>query len=401
MSSSIRNSALAASFLPLLWSGASYGIGEITALTTELQTAENTSYRLDNNLYEWGLGQNLILKSFIYEGETIAYNKSKADTAIVRRVANNSASGAPCSVYTATMGISYKYQASYPGKADQAGSCDYGAIVNSEILNVGSLDIFSNSTRKFSIKNIERVDLIFSNGLTPASQATSKSGHVIIEKSGNNHVKIAAITALDANGDPKTYGTLVTVYPSFSDPLNIRYGITNTRDSFAQLANENKAPQGYLREHNTLDEHLGAAFVTVSDLGIKEGQEYFGISVFPADVDADKHTLTDPKTFPTDTGIDWDKLDGNNPDLEPAALAGDADIIVGTAGEFTVGIPEAKEGEEKPTTAVEGNTVTKDVVETVVETGLTGSGAGGGGVGLWFLAFALVTRSLRGKFKLT
>jgi hypothetical protein len=81
----------------------------------------------------------------------------------------------------------------------------FGDIVNRGTDNL--FDNFDNDQGNFN--NIERVDYISTAGLTvpvvPANQ-----GFLILERNGNDPFNIAAITALDANGDPSTFGNLVS-----------------------------------------------------------------------------------------------------------------------------------------------------------------------------------------------
>jgi len=247
--------------------------GEITLISTESQPATPSQYTLGGQLYEWGIGEDLILKSVFVDGNEIEYNRFTPDKVVVRRVANSRASGRPCAVFAAFSGSKYRYLPSYPeqplgedGQPSQAeiGNCDYGKIISSNRLNIGPLDLFANAERVDSIKNIERVDLIFSNGLITPTTELDKSGHVVIEKSGNNHVQIAAITALDEEGQPSAYGKLVMVRPhNYEDFNEIRYGIAYGDQDFSFLSNENKAPQGYLKFFHSKREPMGMAFVSV------------------------------------------------------------------------------------------------------------------------------------------
>ncbi len=372
--------------LTTLLSSQAYARGEITTVTTMLQGAIPSNYTLGDQLYEWGEGEDLILKSIQLGDKSIEYNKFTPDRVVVRRVTNSRASGRPCAVFAATMGSDYRFQPTYPdqplagdGTADltEEGNCDYGKLVSSNRLNIGSLDLFANAERDYSIKNIERVDLIFSNGLITPTAGLDESGHVVIEKSGNNHVQIAAITALNDKGEPSSYGPLIMVRPhDYQDDSEIRYGIAYEAQRFAFLSNKNKAPQGYLQYRRNRTETLGMAFVSVADLGLGAEQKYYGISLFGADVDPDLHTLTDPTTFPLDTGFETPVT---LPSGVPAQNAGDADIIVGTAGDFTL-VTASGETTTTPPTDVAGSSETKDVVD-IVDTPAPSSNSGGSGGG--------------------
>ncbi len=384
----------------LLWSGVSSGAGEVVNLNTELVAATPSSYTLDGNLYEWGLGNDRILKSFTYNSENIEYNKYRPDFVVIRRVANSVTSGAPCSIHAARMEhtVPFKYRVSYQGSTENLGDCNYAKVLSGENLYVGTLDLFSNTSGDYSKKNIERVDLIFENGVTHSAEDLSRSGYLIMEKSGNNHVQIAAITGLGDDGHPVSYGSLVMIYPETHDGDTIKYGKTNIGAPYAQLSSNNQTAEDRLREFGYQYESLGAAFVTATDLGLSAAQPYFGVSLFPADVDEVEHDLAAPKTFPLDTGIDWKQYGSKQ---APEALAGDADIVFGTAGEFlpvTTNNSGDGEGGAGGDTGgvVAGSTETKekeivDVVETRLE------GGAGGAFGAWLLPLlaALGLRTIR------
>ena len=390
-----RNAGLV--LLPLLVSLSSNAIakGEVTTITTELRSATPSSYTVDGKTYEWGAGEELLIKSIEFNGETLEYGKVKPDAVVIRRVANSKSTGTPCSVFAATLGSDFKFQASYPGDSSGTGNCDYGSVISSNVINIGPLDLFANTAREYSIKNIERVDLIYSKGLIAKSDTMGNSGYAVLEKKANNHVQVAAITALDADGNPQSYGPLVMVRPSeYSDSSEIRYGVAYERQRFAYLSNENRAPQGFLVESRVTEESMGVAFVSLTDLGLTSGQKYFGISLFGADVDPNKSELTDPRTFPLDTGIASPVI------LESgvaAENAGDADVIVGTVGDIVRasdggGDNGAGAGTGSGDGDVAQDTETKEVLDIVEtkDTTVDLKDGGGGAFGLPVLVVMLL-----------
>ncbi|HGG60724.1 MAG TPA: hypothetical protein ENK26_12555, partial [Gammaproteobacteria bacterium] len=180
--------------------------------------------------------------------------------------------------------------------------------------NLGTLDLFTNTGS--NAKNVERADFIFSTGVTAPSDAEllASSGHIVAEKSGNNPVKIAAILALDGNGQPSQYGPLIKVNSNNAD---VEYGLTNIQATLDFLTNTSANP-GYIQKNEYSTETMGMAFVSLADLGVSAGQTYYGFSLFPNDVNQ-TYDLTQPATFPQDTG---------GPD--------EADLYGGAAGYFTL-----------------------------------------------------------------
>lgn len=277
--------------------------GEITLIQTEAVPAQPSSQVVNGATYHWGVGVNTRIRSFIFNDRTLSYNPVVPDEVNLIRVDNPQATGEPCSIYAEIAGDNYGYQPTFPGNPDE---CPMAAIISGDDANLGALDVFSNQgVKDYHPKNIERVDLIFRDGIVSSADDTTLAGHTVLDKTGNNPIKIAAILSLDDKGQPATYGPLVTIHAnSFGDSDDIQYGLTNFSSINAFLANMSKKPNGLMFYRTKVSEPLGFAFVTLKDLGINAGQVYYGISAFGPDVDASVHTLTDPATFPKDTDAD-------------------------------------------------------------------------------------------------
>ncbi|HFD88302.1 MAG TPA: hypothetical protein ENJ35_11590, partial [Gammaproteobacteria bacterium] len=230
--------------------------GEIYTINTEAVPATPSSYVANGVQYQWGLGMDLKLKSFQYQGETLQYNKFRPDRVNTIRVDNANADGWPCAVYAQTAGTAHSYQPTLPPEVQQPDDCSLGLIIAGNTINLGALDVFSNSgPRDYALKNIERVDLIFSNGIIAPENDLATSGHTVMEKNGNNTIQIAAILKLDENGNPAAYGPLVKVNKaSFTDTDEIQYGKTNISTFNDFLSNESRAPQGFMVRREALAE---------------------------------------------------------------------------------------------------------------------------------------------------
>ncbi len=288
--------------------------GPVTVVTTSTSAATPLTYTgpSDGQTYNWGQGNNLLIDGFEFGGKRYAY-KVTADQVNLVRVDNANAQGNLCSLFVETTGSERNYKPDYP-LLDQTGACDMAAVLKGRIVNLGTLDLFTNTGP--NAKNVERADFIFSAGISAPSDAAllASSGHVVAEKSGNNPVKIAAILALDANGVPSQYGPLLKINSSNAD---IEYGQTNVTATLDFVTNTSANP-GYPEKNEYSTETMGMAFVSLADLGIAAGQRYYGFSLFPNDVNQ-THDLTQPATFPQDTG---------GPD--------EADLYGGLAGYFTL-----------------------------------------------------------------
>ncbi len=306
-------------FLP---SHSAWAKGEVTEIVTELRAATASTYTNNGAHYQWGVGNDLVIKGFVYQGNHYDYQQF-ADRVEVKRVDNARASGNRCSVFAETSGSSLLYASSYPGTANVQGNCNIGELIASNVINTGALDVFSNNgVKPFSIKNIERVDFILDRGLLakPTQAELALSGQVVIEKAANNPLQMAAIIALDSAGNPSAYGPLVRINPAFDTNTNqLRYGLTDVTLNFDFLSNENNANPGKLSYWGSRRETLGMVFISQADLGLTTNQRYFGFSIFPSDVNPEIHVLTDPATFPGDS-------------LDSSALTpGDADFFAAFA----------------------------------------------------------------------
>ncbi len=305
--------------------------GEATNIyTSPGNAAAQATYVTGGNAYNWGQGDdgsgtngNLLIDGFSLDNGSTRYDyQSVAD--LVRVVRRNN--GTSCGLFAETTGTTNNYRPDFPGNLDGTG-CDMAAVMAGRVINVGALDVFNNVGSE--AKDIERVDFIFSAGITAVQAADlEKAGHVVTEKSGNNSVKIAAITALDSSGNPSSYGTLVTVNAGGAGcpggANDICYGVVgNPRTNDFLHTSDSSVPPSLVGGGS---EQLGLAFVSQADLGLAAGEIYYGFSYFAPDVDPASnpaHVLTDPNTFPSDT-------------YRAGAGPGDADMYGGTAGYFVL-----------------------------------------------------------------
>ncbi len=288
----------------LLFSGTgdTFAKGEITSIQVHAEPATPTTYTQDGVTYRWGTGDNLILDQFTYQNRAYRF-ENKADRVIIRRVDNDNATGARCNLYVEeNQADAFMYAPSYP--LDSNGDCDLARMLSDNIINVDPRDVFTNAgSRPDSLNNIERIDYITTEGIRTGStpKHLQVSGLAILEKSANNPVKVAAITRLDANGNPAAYAHLTTVNPETSGPDQIRLATTNVRLEVSFMSNDLGDNPGYVKYRDSHIEPVGMAFVSQEDLGLVPNQTYYGFSIFPSDVDSSIHDLTDPATFPRDS----------------------------------------------------------------------------------------------------
>ncbi len=137
-------------------------------------------------------------------------------------------------------------------------------LVNDDDLASGSIEV-----------ETERVDVIWYSGIQTSDITTAV--FPVIERGGNDNIAIAAITSLNTDGTPATYGTLVgigeTDWPgsgqTFSQYLILRRQTVGD-DPIPLIEIGSQVVQGVA--------------VSFSELGVSNNQNIFGYSIFAADV---------------------------------------------------------------------------------------------------------------------
>lgn len=269
-----------------------------TTLVTSPSDAGNSI--LDNTQYNinYGQGNNVAVTSYVVSGTT--YDRFLApDTLILnRRIANDRL-------------VNIWYQLNQINTGPNPDEIDIDpdivpeadAIYLSGNLNAGYDNILVNDDdlASGSIQvETERVDVIWFSGIQTSDPTTAV--FPVIERGGNDNIAIAAITSLNPDGTPATYGTLVGIasgdWPgtgqTFSDYIILR----------RQAVGDDPIP--LIEIGSQVVQGVAASF---SDLGISANQSIFGYSLFASDVEgvggapaiAAGVTLSDITTFPTNT----------------------------------------------------------------------------------------------------
>lgn len=167
------------------------------------------------------------------------------------------------------------------------------ALYESGLLNVGYDNVLVNSSTNFA--NVERIDILYFTGIVTSTPGTAV--FPIIERGGNDDIKVAAIKTLDSDGNPTEY------YPNVIRVSND--GASDWGDSGIghsslvlrrQDADSDPLPQTTLGSQNI----FGSA-VSFSDFGILSNEIVFGYSIFADDVDENTVDITDITAFPTNT----------------------------------------------------------------------------------------------------
>jgi hypothetical protein len=165
-------------------------------------------------------------------------------------------------------------------------------------LLVGADNIFTNTgNNQANNTNIERLDLVFAGGIT----ASSNNVFSIFERGltgQHDGFKIAAITAVDGNGNPSDYGPLVTVaggtYGKTDDVSTQEFIVTRKNDS---ISGDLQHPS------DKVFQPIGGIVIPTDNLAT-DGEKIFGYSLFATDVTGSGTELVnwkDTSFFPSNT----------------------------------------------------------------------------------------------------
>lgn len=168
-------------------------------------------------------------------------------------------------------------------------------VMLSALANRGLDNAFSNTPGDVASNNIERIDYIISSGLTLPGAVQGGVGFLILERGGNDPFKIAAITSLDASGNPASFAPIKTI-------SNATWGFSGFNFRTAVMRRE--ANETLFRpSHATGSQPIDGVFISLTDLGISAGQTVYGYALFPNDVPtgSDSNDLVNLVGFPTDT----------------------------------------------------------------------------------------------------
>lgn len=173
------------------------------------------------------------------------------------------------------------------------------AYINSKICNRGSDNLFANADAT-TLNNVERVDMIMTNGISATNVALT--GFLTIERGGNDNCKIAAILALDASGNVKTLGPLVSIAPANWGQSNVMIPTT--------VIMKDPSDADLRPKQNLTEQAISGTFASCAALGIATGQVFYGVALFPGDVTSanDLIGLTDVPTNTdgsTNGGVDF------------------------------------------------------------------------------------------------
>ncbi len=169
------------------------------------------------------------------------------------------------------------------------GSTDYRAITGTDpgdrtmesvlgdtIVTDGADNLFANGVAGSTVtnlNNIERASFLSPTPITPAEPA--QTGVLLLERGGNDPVRIAAVLSVDAAGKPLTFGTPITVPATGWTTVLAGLPSTVLRKTAADTAWRPSQPIN--------PQNIGGVFVSYEELGVAVGTPVAGVAVVAGD----------------------------------------------------------------------------------------------------------------------
>jgi hypothetical protein len=275
----------------------SYSQTALTGIsTTDVTSTTATTYTNAPNTYNWSVGANNVQKriaGFSSAGGNYAYSNALNGVVKMRRINNAATTGDFSLVWcdASTVTTTFNMQAPLPANME--------SYFDDNIYNKGTDNLFDNTSANSN--NIERLDWILSSGYSTVN--TTKVGFAVFERGADNAhdaFAIAAITGLDASGNPNNYGTLKKV-------ISNEWGnITSSSVTYRIM----KGASGTnLVDAGSNSQNRGGIFLSLADLGIAANTTIYGYSIFASDVPAASTpaqlsdvSLANAVTYPTNSG---------------------------------------------------------------------------------------------------
>ncbi|MDD4340779.1 MAG: SdrD B-like domain-containing protein, partial [Kiritimatiellae bacterium] len=183
--------------------------------------------------------------------------------------------------------------------------------LRSAMINHGADNVFSDQgDGNGNNNNIQRIDYLFPDGL-PVHSHIEQRGFLVMDRGGNDRFKIAAVTALDANGKPAGFGPVVSV-------LETQWGTSGiTLDTIVM--------RGYTEDGDVQhpsaslgSQPLSGVFLSWQALGLKTNDLIYGYALAANDA--------------TTNGAYWTQTDNSTyfpVNTSPSSTYGGLDLISG------------------------------------------------------------------------
>jgi Secretion system C-terminal sorting domain len=309
-----------------------YGAKAQTAITevtsTSAASADATSYTakgangssFKSKIFDYTFGNatkpdsnSKLLSSFTINSEIYSYIQNANSYVKLRRVNNAVVSGNRNLIWVEKAACATEERVAIANPYND----NMESVFDGNSLNWGTDNLFANQgDGNGNNNNIERLDVIFAGGII--SQSNKKVGFALFERGADNAhdpFVIAAITAVDVDGNPTAYGNPVRV--ATADWGNLP---ASTVDYY--VVRRDPDIESNLRMSTSGTQNIGGVFISFNDLGVDNEVKIYGYSIMAYDLPenatgADLVDYTNTSFFPTTTssgtmqgGIDLIALTG-------------------------------------------------------------------------------------------
>ena len=154
------------------------------------------------------------------------------------------------------------------------GSRDMFDILSDEVLTDGADNVFAN-TGGANVNDIERIDVTREPFSTEDPAGT---GVIIAERGGNDAFKIAAITAVAADGSPTAFGPVLPI------PVSQWAGAANLIPAVSATVLRKDVTDAVWRPSDAVSgQNIRGLYISLADLGIPSGQTVYGVALVAND----------------------------------------------------------------------------------------------------------------------
>ena len=172
--------------------------------------------------------------------------------------------------------------------------------LRSAMINHGADNVFSDQgDSNGNNNNIQRIDYLFPDGL-PVHSHIEQRGFLVMDRGGNDRFKIAAVTALDTNGKPVSFGPVVSV-------LETQWGASGVTLETVVMRGYTENGDVQHPSANLGAQPLAGVFLSWQTLGLKTNDLFYGYALAANDATTNGAywTQTDnPAYFPINTSPD-------------------------------------------------------------------------------------------------
>ncbi|MEY2849364.1 MAG: hypothetical protein RI885_2031 [Actinomycetota bacterium] len=153
-----------------------------------------------------------------------------------------------------------------------AGTQTMAEVFSSTVITSGSDNTFVNAGA-LNQNNVERISFLRTSPLT--SSSPDRVGLTLLERGGNDTVKVAAVLAVDGSGAPTSWGPLTSIPTSAWGPV-----IANVPST---VFRKDPVDTTYRPTDRTGAQALSGMYISFAELGVTAGTPVFGVSLLPSD----------------------------------------------------------------------------------------------------------------------